>query len=97
MDYLDEVEGSSYALSDDNEKGEISDSDLQSILEDRISVCNNMAAAQIKMENYSAALSSLQIVLKCQPNNVKAHFRKAKVNIKLTFLLSGYGFFFHFL
>lgn len=81
LDYLDEVEGSNYALSDDNEKGEISDSDLQSILEDRISVCNNMAAAQIKMENYSAALSSLQIVLKCQPNNVKAHFRKAKVFI----------------
>ncbi|CAG9860350.1 unnamed protein product [Phyllotreta striolata] len=81
LDYLDEVEGGEQASKNDNEKSEILDSDLQSILEDRISVCNNMAAAQIKMENYNAALSSLQIVLKCQPNNVKAHFRKAKVFI----------------
>ncbi|XP_072388478.1 peptidyl-prolyl cis-trans isomerase FKBP8 [Diabrotica undecimpunctata] len=71
LDYLDEVEGG------DQSKGEISDSDLQSILEDRVSVCNNMAAAQIKMEMYSAALNSLQVVLRCQPNNVKAHYRKA--------------------
>lgn len=37
-----------------------------------------MAAAQIKMEMYDAALNSLQSVLRCQPNNLKAHFRKAK-------------------
>lgn len=37
-----------------------------------------MAAAQIKMQMYDAALNSLQTVLKCQPNNLKAHFRKAK-------------------
>lgn len=75
LDYLDEVEGG------DNSKGEVSDSDLQSILEDRISVYNNMAAAQIKIEQFGAALTSLQIVLRCQPNNVKAHFRKAKAYI----------------
>ncbi|XP_056638956.1 peptidyl-prolyl cis-trans isomerase FKBP8 [Diorhabda sublineata] len=75
LDYLDEVEGG------DNTKGEVSDSDLQSILEDRISVYNNMAAAHIKIEQFGAALNSLQIVLRCQPDNVKAHFRKAKAYI----------------
>lgn len=60
---------------------QISDSDLQALLEDRISVSNNMAAAQIKMEMYDAALNSLQTVLKCQPRNIKAHFRQAKVYI----------------
>lgn len=77
LDYLDEVEGG--IILPENKKHEVSDSDLQSLLEDRISVYNNMAAAQIKMEMFDAALTSLQIVLRCQPNNVKAHFRKAKV------------------
>lgn len=40
-----------------------------------------MAAAQIKLEMYEAALKSLQTVLTCQPENLKAHFRKAKVYV----------------
>ncbi|XP_018576191.1 peptidyl-prolyl cis-trans isomerase FKBP8 isoform X2 [Anoplophora glabripennis] len=79
LDYLDEVEGG--IILPENKTTEVTDSDLQSLLEDRISVYNNMAAAQIKMEMFDAALSSLQIVLRCQPNNVKAHFRKAKVYV----------------
>lgn len=82
LNYLDEVEGGIKTISADNEE-EITDADLQELLEDRISVCNNMAAAQIKLESYDAALLSLQTVLRCQPNNVKALFRKAKVNIVL--------------
>ncbi|KAJ8955907.1 hypothetical protein NQ318_005455 [Aromia moschata] len=83
LDYLDEVEGGvTGALSEGSGDKEVSDADLQGLLEDRISVCNNMAAAQIKMEMYDAALNSLQIVLRCQPNNVKAHFRKGRVNIQ---------------
>ncbi|XP_019877780.2 peptidyl-prolyl cis-trans isomerase FKBP8 [Aethina tumida] len=78
LNYLDEVEGGIKTISADNEE-EITDADLQELLEDRISVCNNMAAAQIKLESYDAALLSLQTVLRCQPNNVKALFRKAKV------------------
>ncbi|CAH1116493.1 unnamed protein product [Phaedon cochleariae] len=82
LDYLDEVEGGiTGPLSENEGKSEVTDADLQSLLEDRVSVCNNMAAAQIKMEMYDAALNSLQVVLRCQPNNVKAHFRKAKVYI----------------
>ncbi|KAJ8928885.1 hypothetical protein NQ314_018491 [Rhamnusium bicolor] len=82
LDYLDQVEGGiTGPLSENHKENEITDSDLQSLLEDRISVCNNMAAAQIKMEMYEAALNSLQVVLRCQPNNIKAHYRKAKVYI----------------
>ena len=40
---------------------------------------NNLAAAQMKLEAYDAALRSLQLVLTCQPTNVKALFRKGKV------------------
>lgn len=77
LDYLDEVEGGIMFPTDDNK--EVTDSDLQDILEDRISVFNNMAAAQLKMNLHDAALNSLQTVLRCQPDNLKALFRKAKV------------------
>nr|XP_022921247.1 peptidyl-prolyl cis-trans isomerase FKBP8-like [Onthophagus taurus] len=77
LDYLDELEG---GIKDPNSSdNEISDVDLQSLLEDRISVSNNMAAAQIKLNLFDQALNSLELVLKCQPENVKALFRKAKV------------------
>lgn len=56
----------------------ISDSDLQALLEDRTKVYNNLAAAQIKIEAYEAALESVENVLRCQPQNVKALFRKGK-------------------
>jgi len=39
-----------------------------------------MASAQIKMELFDQALTSLQTVLRCQPDNVKALFRKAKIH-----------------
>lgn len=77
LDYLDEVETS--IKLDGEEQAEASDSDLQELLGDRINVNNNMAAAQIKLQLHDAALNSLQNVLRCQPDNVKALFRKAKV------------------
>jgi FK506-binding protein 8 len=76
---LDEVEVGIDSTESAAAAEEVTDSTLQNLLEDRISVCNNMAAAQIKLELYDAALNSLQTVLRCQPNNVKALFRKAKV------------------
>lgn len=78
LEYLDEVEGGIQFPTDD--KSNASDSALQQILEDRIHVFNNMAAAQLKLELYDAALQSLQTVLRCQPDNVKALFRKARVH-----------------
>lgn len=58
------------------------DGELQELLEDRLKVLNNMASAQIKMELYDQALTSLQTVLRCQPENIKALYRKAKVKAR---------------
>lgn len=82
LDYLDEVEG---GIKDPKPDGyqEVTDAALQSLLEDRLNVCNNMAAAQIKLGHYDAALNSLQTVLRCQPDNIKALYRKAKVSCPL--------------
>lgn len=79
LDYLDEVEGGIKDIKPDGQE-EVTDSALQKLLEDRLNVSNNMAAAQIKMGHYDAALNSLQTVLRCQPDNVKALYRKAKVS-----------------
>jgi len=53
--------------------------DVNELLDDRMKVYNNMAAAQMKLEQYDAALSSVDKVIKCQPNNTKALFRKGKI------------------
>lgn len=52
---------------------------LQELLEYRIKVYNNLAAAQMKVSTYDTALKSVDQVLRCQPDNVKALFRKGKV------------------
>ncbi|XP_076764044.1 peptidyl-prolyl cis-trans isomerase FKBP8 [Xylocopa sonorina] len=57
----------------------ITDAELQALLEDRMKVYNNLAAAQMKMQAYDAALKSVESVLSCQPQNVKALFRKGKI------------------
>lgn len=53
-------------------------SDLQLLLESRIKCFNNLAAAQLKIEAWDAAIQSCNNVLRVQPDNVKALFRKAK-------------------
>lgn len=52
---------------------------LQELLEVRIKVYNNLAAAQMKIAAFDTALTSVDNVLRCQPNNVKALFRKGKI------------------
>ena len=52
-------------------------------MEDCLKVYNNLAAAQMKIKAYDAALQSVENVLRCQPNNVKAVFRKGKVLVFL--------------
>lgn len=42
-------------------------------------VYNNLAAAQTKIEAWEAAMKSVETVLRCQPNNVKALYRKGKI------------------
>lgn len=78
LDYLDETKGGiNYPQGEQEES--ISDADLQALLEDRMKVYNNLAAAQMKTEAYDAALKSVDNVLRCQPKNVKALFRKGKI------------------
>jgi FK506-binding protein 8 len=55
--------------------------ELHELLEDRLKVYNNLAAAQMKIKAYDAALQSVENVLRCEPNNVKAIFRKGKVSV----------------
>ncbi|XP_031831765.1 peptidyl-prolyl cis-trans isomerase FKBP8 [Nomia melanderi] len=55
------------------------DIELQALLEDSMKVYNNLAAAQMKTQAYDAALKSVDSVLSCQPQNVKALFRKGKI------------------
>lgn len=76
LEYLDESEGGIQFVEPEQEA---TNAQLQELFEDRIKVYNNLAQAQIKIQAYDAALSSIDIVLKCQPNNVKALFRKAKI------------------
>ena len=49
-----------------------------------------MAMAQLKIQSYEPALNSVEAVLKCQPNNIKALFRKGKVS-KLTDCLNQFN------
>lgn len=58
---------------------QISNDQLQELLEIRVKVYNNLAAAQMKIAAYDTALVSVENVLRCQPENVKALFRKGKV------------------
>lgn len=54
--------------------------EVKPLLVERLKALNNMGAAQIKVGAYEVALKSLEAVLRCQPNNVKALFRKGKVS-----------------
>ncbi|XP_017960399.1 peptidyl-prolyl cis-trans isomerase FKBP8 [Drosophila navojoa] len=78
LDYLDNRDGDPDAEFG-KEDLELSNSDLQSLLEDRLIVYNNLAMAQIKIGAYDAALQSVEHVLRCQPNNPKALYRKGRV------------------
>ncbi|CAL1272314.1 unnamed protein product [Larinioides sclopetarius] len=57
----------------------VSTEQSQEIVDMRIKVYNNMAASHMKLSAYGAALKSVELVLKVQPKNVKALFRKAKI------------------
>ncbi|XP_013386268.1 peptidyl-prolyl cis-trans isomerase FKBP8 [Lingula anatina] len=65
-------------LDNSHNVGEGENSMRQKILDMRLKVYNNLAACQLKVEAYDAVLKSCNAVLKQQPNNVKALFRKGK-------------------
>ncbi|KAH8237166.1 hypothetical protein KR038_005776 [Drosophila bunnanda] len=78
LDYLDTRDGDPEAelLKEDLP---FSNSDMQTLLEDRLIVYNNLAMTQIKIAAYDAALTSVEHVLRCQPNNSKALYRKGRI------------------
>lgn len=45
----------------------------------KVKCLNNLAASQLKLDHYEAALKSCNLVLEHQPENIKALFRKGKV------------------
>ncbi|XP_059489738.1 peptidyl-prolyl cis-trans isomerase FKBP8 isoform X2 [Neocloeon triangulifer] len=53
--------------------------DLKPIFAERLKVYNNLAASQMKLQAYDSALHSVENVLRCEPNNIKAMFRKGKI------------------
>lgn len=53
------------------------------LLDVKVKCLNNLAASQLKLDHYEAALKSCNLVLEHQPGNIKALFRKGKVRTSL--------------
>lgn len=53
----------------------------EQLLQLKVKCLNNLAASQLKLDHYRAALRSCSLVLEHQPDNIKALFRKGKVGM----------------
>lgn len=51
------------------------------LLDVKVKCLNNMAASQLKLDHYEAALKSCVSALQHQPDNIKALFRMGKVGV----------------
>ncbi|XP_022118759.2 peptidyl-prolyl cis-trans isomerase FKBP8 [Pieris rapae] len=78
LDVLDESEGGITEPTPTGEMAQASDA-LLALLDERMRVHNNMAAAQLRAGAYDAALQAVTRVLTCQPNNAKALYRKSRI------------------
>ncbi|XP_063626690.1 peptidyl-prolyl cis-trans isomerase FKBP8 [Cydia splendana] len=78
LDVLDEAEG---GITEPTPTGDLppTSDELRTLLEERLRVHNNMAAAQLKAGVYEAALQAVTRVLSCQPQNAKALYRKSRI------------------
>ncbi|PAA92621.1 hypothetical protein BOX15_Mlig010424g1 [Macrostomum lignano] len=63
--------------------------DEPGVSEARVRVYNNLAATQVKISAYDAAIASCDSVLGLQPDNIKAHFRKGKSLVSKGDLVNG--------
>lgn len=79
LEYLDDTVSAGGMMESGAGSVELSTTELQDLLEDRMKVYNNLALAQLKISAHEAALKSVDHVLKCQPNNAKALYRKGKI------------------
>ncbi|XP_053152538.1 peptidyl-prolyl cis-trans isomerase FKBP8-like [Hemicordylus capensis] len=66
-----------------NSKVDFTPEEEAELLEVKIKCLNNLAASQLKLDHYEAALRSCSQVLEQQPDNIKALFRKGKVLAQL--------------
>ncbi|XP_074834291.1 peptidyl-prolyl cis-trans isomerase FKBP8 [Carettochelys insculpta] len=64
---------------DSSSKVDFSPEEEAELLEVKVKCLNNLAASQLKLDHYEAALKSCTLVLEHQPENIKALFRKGKV------------------
>lgn len=78
LDVLDESDGGITAPTPSGDLAPTS-AELQALLEERLRVHNNMAAAQLKAGAFEAALQAVTRVLTCQPKNAKALYRKSRI------------------
>uniref|UniRef100_A0A8C6N5W0 peptidylprolyl isomerase n=1 Tax=Mus spicilegus TaxID=10103 RepID=A0A8C6N5W0_MUSSI len=62
-----------------NTKVDMTCEEEEELLQLKVKCLNNLAASQLKLDHYRAALRSCSQVLEHQPDNIKALFRKGKV------------------
>lgn len=65
---------------------DISPEEENELMDVKVKCLNNMAASQLKLDHYDAALKSCVSALAHQPDNIKALFRMGKVPISRFFL-----------
>lgn len=63
---------------------DISPQEENELLDVKVKCLNNMAASQLKLDHYDAALKSCVAALSHQPDNIKALFRMGKVPYALS-------------
>uniref|UniRef100_A0A3Q2ZLU1 peptidylprolyl isomerase n=2 Tax=Kryptolebias marmoratus TaxID=37003 RepID=A0A3Q2ZLU1_KRYMA len=80
-DYAFAVNSYSIALqiTESSSKVDISPEEENELLDVKVKCLNNMAASQLKLDHYDAALKSCVSALAHHPNNIKALFRMGKV------------------
>ncbi|KAL1022989.1 hypothetical protein UPYG_G00035100 [Umbra pygmaea] len=71
--------GIALQITESSSKVDISSEEEEELMDVKVKCLNNMAAAQLKLDHYEAALRSCVSVLAHQPDNIKALFRKGKV------------------
>lgn len=80
-DYAFAVNSYSIALqiTESSSKVDITPEEEEGLLDVKVKCLNNMAASQLKLDHYDAALKSCVSALEHQPDNIKALFRMGKV------------------
>uniref|UniRef100_W5LEL0 peptidylprolyl isomerase n=1 Tax=Astyanax mexicanus TaxID=7994 RepID=W5LEL0_ASTMX len=71
--------GIALQITEASSRVDISPQEEEDLLDVTVKCLNNMAAAQLKLDHYEAALRSCVSVLAHQPDNIKALFRQGKV------------------